>query len=67
MEALVSRDSFYAEEIDIFKAVRAWKEANPDSDASGIVICSYIQAVSFKQRNVLFLHVQESWLPYDFR
>ena len=35
MAELLSRDSFYVEEIDIFKAVRAWKEGNPDSDDSG--------------------------------
>ena len=35
VEALVTRDSFYAEEIDIFKAISKWKEANPELPYSG--------------------------------
>lgn len=30
---LISRDSFFAPEIDIFMAVRSWIEANPDVSA----------------------------------
>lgn len=37
LNELVSRDSFYAPEIDIFLAVRAWVNANPDADGRTVL------------------------------
>ncbi|KOC71172.1 BTB/POZ domain-containing protein 9 [Habropoda laboriosa] len=37
LNELVSRDSFYAPEIDIFLAVRAWVKANPDADGKTVL------------------------------
>lgn len=37
---LISRDSFYAPEIDIFLAVQSWVKANPDVNTS-IVLCKF--------------------------
>ncbi|CAL7945813.1 unnamed protein product [Xylocopa violacea] len=37
LNELVSRDSFYAPEIDIFLAVRAWVKANPDVDGKSVL------------------------------
>lgn len=37
LNELVSRDSFYAPEIDIFLAVRAWVNANPDTDGKNVL------------------------------
>ncbi|XP_003489942.1 BTB/POZ domain-containing protein 9 isoform X1 [Bombus impatiens] len=37
LNELVSRDSFYAPEIDIFLAVRAWVNANPDADGKTVL------------------------------
>ncbi|XP_057329517.1 BTB/POZ domain-containing protein 9 [Microplitis mediator] len=34
---LISRDSFYAPEIDIFLAVQSWVKANPDVDANQVL------------------------------
>lgn len=37
LNELVSRDSFYAPEIDIFLAVRAWVNANPDAEGKSVL------------------------------
>ncbi|XP_034172159.1 BTB (POZ) domain containing 9 isoform X2 [Osmia lignaria lignaria] len=37
LNELVSRDSFYAPEIDIFLAVRAWVKANPDANDKSVL------------------------------
>lgn len=37
LQELISRDSFYAPEIDIFKAVQMWSERNPEQDPTDIV------------------------------
>lgn len=37
LNELVSRDSFYAPEIDIFLAVQAWVKANPDADGKSVL------------------------------
>ncbi|KAG7188383.1 hypothetical protein KM043_008036 [Ampulex compressa] len=37
LKELVSRDSFYAPEIDIFLAVQAWVKANPDVDTKTVL------------------------------
>lgn len=34
---LISRDSFYAPEIDIFLAVQSWVKANPDVDVNQVL------------------------------
>ncbi len=36
LKEVISRDSFYATEINIFRAVQNWVEHNPDCDASDI-------------------------------
>lgn len=41
LNKLISRDSFYAPEIDIFLAVESWVKANPDVNASE-VLCNYM-------------------------
>lgn len=44
LNELISRDSFYAPEIDIFLAVQEWIKANPDVDAKeilGLYKCSF--------------------------
>lgn len=42
LSELISRDSFYAPEIDIFLAVDLWVKANPEVDKSK-VIGNYMQ------------------------
>lgn len=37
LHKLISRDSFYAPEIDIFLAVQSWVKANPDVNASEVL------------------------------
>lgn len=37
LNELVSRDSFYAPEIEIFLAVREWVKANPDVDGKSVL------------------------------
>lgn len=34
---LISRDSFYAPEIDIFLAVQSWVKANPEVDVNEVL------------------------------
>ena len=35
---MISRDSFYASEIDIFKAISKWTEHNKDSSAASEIV-----------------------------
>ena len=54
LSELVSRDSFYAPEIDIFTAVQSWAKANSDIDASkvlGLFFDSIIRILSFGNDN----------------
>lgn len=37
LNELVSRDSFYAPEIDIFLAMQAWVKSNPDVDVNQVL------------------------------
>lgn len=37
LSELISRDSFYAPEIDIFLAVDSWVKANPEVDKSKVI------------------------------
>ncbi|XP_053988231.1 BTB/POZ domain-containing protein 9 [Hylaeus volcanicus] len=37
LNELISRDSFYAPEVNIFLAVRAWVNANPDADSKSVL------------------------------
>ncbi|XP_015781242.1 BTB/POZ domain-containing protein 9-like [Tetranychus urticae] len=39
VKAILSRDSFCADEIIIFKAVKSWFEANPDAPINDIISC----------------------------
>jgi BTB/POZ domain-containing protein 9 len=45
LSELISRDSFYAPEIEIFKAVNKWVKANPHVEASEVKgnFCSYVE------------------------
>lgn len=42
LKKLISRDSFYAPEIDIFLAVEMWVKANPDVNTSEVLCKFYI-------------------------
>ena len=37
VRAIISRDSFCADEVDIFRAVARWAHANPEQDVRGIL------------------------------
>ena len=37
MQEVISRDSFCAQEIEIFRAVQQWSEKNPEEDIAEIV------------------------------
>jgi BTB/POZ domain-containing protein 9 len=37
VRTIISRDSFCAEEVDIFRAVARWARANPDQNVRGIL------------------------------
>ena len=37
LKELLARDSFYAPEVEIFRAVCEWVQANPDEDADDIL------------------------------
>jgi BTB/POZ domain-containing protein 9 len=37
VRAIISRDSFCADEVDIFRAVARWARANPEQDVRGIL------------------------------
>ena len=37
LEKIIARDSFYAPEIDIFKAVHSWIKSNPDTKTDEIL------------------------------
>lgn len=37
LNELIVRDSFYAQEIDIFLAVQAWIKANPETDGKSVL------------------------------
>lgn len=46
LNELVSRDSFYAPEIDIFRAVQSWVKANSDVDPN-LVLSSLKNRITF--------------------
>ena len=37
VRTIISRDSFCADEVDIFKAMARWAKANPEQDVRGIL------------------------------
>jgi len=37
LSELISRDSFFATEIEIYLAVRSWVKANPDADGEKVL------------------------------
>ncbi|KAH0953517.1 hypothetical protein HN011_010318 [Eciton burchellii] len=53
LSELISRDSFFATEIEIYLAVRNWVKANPDAD--GEKVLSHIRLVLMSSRDILFI------------
>ena len=45
---VISRNSFCAPEIDIFKAVQQWAERNPDESLENIVCCVRLPLMSLE-------------------
>ena len=48
LKDMISRDSFCAEEIKIFKAVKDWVEANPTADHEEIISCIRLPLINIK-------------------
>lgn len=48
VKEIISRDSFCAQEIDIFKAVVEWAKRNPDTDHHSILNCVRLPLISQK-------------------
>lgn len=42
LKTLISRDSFYAPETEIFLAVKSWVKANPDNNANEVLCKFYV-------------------------
>lgn len=52
LSEMISRDSFFASEIDIFLAVKRWVNTNPEADAEKVL--SHIRLVLIPSKNILF-------------
>ena len=49
MKELLSRDSFYAPEVEIFRAVWNWSKANPDCDIGSILDVVRLSLMSIEE------------------
>ena len=46
LKEMISRDSFCAQEVDIFRAVVEWAKKNPETDASEVLSCVRLPLIS---------------------
>lgn len=56
LSELISRDSFYAPELDIFLAVDSWVKANPEVNNREVIGNFYMEILIFLILNDKFVH-----------